>query len=89
MLLPNDVARNGLLEFPLWLSRLRTYLVSMRMQVGSLASLSGLRIWHCRELQCRLQTQLGSGVVVAVCRLAVAVQIPPLPGNLHMPKVQL
>ena len=29
-------------EFPLWLSGLRTQLVSMRMQVGSLASLSGL-----------------------------------------------
>ena len=27
-----------------------TQLVSMRMQVQSLASLSGLRIQHCREL---------------------------------------
>ena len=26
----------------------------MRLQVQSLASLSGLRIWHCRELWCRL-----------------------------------
>ena len=24
--------------------------LSMKMQVGSLASLSGLRIWHCHEL---------------------------------------
>ena len=32
------------LEFPLWLSRLRTQLVSMRMRVQSLASLSGLKI---------------------------------------------
>ena len=39
-----------ILEFPLWLSRLRTQLVSMRMQVRSLASLSGLRIQHCHEL---------------------------------------
>ena len=30
------------------------------------ASLSGLRIWHCHELWCRSQTQLGSGVAVAV-----------------------
>ena len=30
------------------------------------ASLSGLRIWHCRELWCRSQTWLGSGVAVAV-----------------------
>ena len=33
---------------------------------GSLALLSGLRIWHCRELWCRSQTQLRSHVVVAV-----------------------
>ena len=26
----------------------------------------GLRIWFCRELWCRLQTQLESGVAVAV-----------------------
>ena len=26
---------------------------TMRFQVGSLASLSGLRIWRCRELWCR------------------------------------
>ena len=38
----------------------------MRMQVRSLASLSGLRILHCCELWCRSQTQLGSGVAVAV-----------------------
>ena len=25
--------------------------------------LSGLGIWHCHELRCRLQTLLGSGVV--------------------------
>ena len=37
----------------------------MRLQVQSLASLSGLGIWHCRELWCRLQTWLGSGVAVA------------------------
>ena len=36
-------------QFPLWLSGLRTQLVSMRMRVRSLASLSGLRIW-CLEL---------------------------------------
>ena len=41
------------LEFLLWLSRLRTQIVSMRIRVQSLASLSGLRIWHCRELWCR------------------------------------
>ena len=54
------------LEFPLWLSRLRTCLVPMRMQVGSLASISGLRIQCCHKLWHRLQMQLGSGIAVAV-----------------------
>ena len=36
----------------------------MRMRVRYLASLSGLRIWHFSELQCRSQTQLGSEAVV-------------------------
>ena len=40
--------------------------VSMRMQVLSLALLSGLRTQHCRELWCRLQTWLGSHVAVAM-----------------------
>ena len=40
--------------------------MSMRMQVWSLASLSGLRIWHCHELWCRSQMWLGSQVAVAV-----------------------
>ena len=33
---------------------------NMRLWVQYLASLSGLRIWHCRELGCRSQTWLGS-----------------------------
>ena len=39
---------------------------TMRLRVRSLASLSGLRIWCCHELRCRLQTWLGSGVAVDV-----------------------
>ena len=54
------------LEFPLWLSRLEPSVVSLRMQVGSLALLSGLRIWHCCELWHRSQVQLRSAVAVAV-----------------------
>ena len=38
----------------MWLSGLQTLLVSMRLRVQSLALFSGLRIWHCRELWCRL-----------------------------------
>ena len=53
-------------DCPLWLSGKQTRLVSMRTEIRSLASLSGLRIQHCHELWCKLQTRLGSGVVVAV-----------------------
>ena len=52
-------------KFLSWLSGLRTRLVSMRMQVRSLASLSGLRIWRCHDLWCRLQTLLRSCIAVA------------------------
>ena len=40
--------------------------VSMRTQVGSLALVSGLRIWRCCELLWRWQARLGCGVAVAV-----------------------
>ena len=42
------------------------WLVSMRMWVPSLASLSGSGIWSCHELWCRSQMQLGYWVAVAV-----------------------
>jgi len=38
----------------------------MRLWVRSLALLSGLRIWHCGGLWCRLQMWLRSGMAVAV-----------------------
>ena len=38
----------------------------MRLQVRSLALLSGLRIQRCRELWCRSQMWLGSHVAVAL-----------------------
>ena len=40
----------------------------MRMQVQSLALLSGLGIQHCHALWCRSQTQLVPGVAVAVAQ---------------------
>ena len=53
-------------EFPLWLSGLRPQVVSMRMQVRSLPSLSGLRIrWH-RKLQHRSKMWLRPSVAVPV-----------------------
>ena len=52
-------------EFPLWLTRLRTQLVSMRMWVPSLALLSELRIQICCELWHRLQKQLRYGIATS------------------------
>ena len=45
-------------------------LVSVRMWVRSLASLSGLRIRHDRELWCRSQRWLRSCVAVAVVQVS-------------------
>ena len=53
-------------EFLLWLSWLRTRLVAIRLWVQSLAPVSELKIWHCRELWYRSQTWLRSDVAVAV-----------------------
>ena len=41
-------------------------MVSVRMQVPTLASLRRLRSQHCHKLWCMLQTQLGSDMAVAV-----------------------
>ena len=41
-------------------------ILSMRMQVQSLALLSRLRIQCCRKLQSRLKMQLRSSIAVAV-----------------------
>ena len=54
------------LEFPLWLSELRTRPESIRMWIQFLALLSGLKIWRYHELWCRSQTWLGSREVMAV-----------------------
>ena len=56
----------AMVGIPVMAQRKQISLASMRTQLRSLASLSGLRIQHCCELWCRLQTQLGSGIAVAV-----------------------
>ena len=43
-------------------------LETMRLRVRSQALLSGLRIWHCHELWCWLQMQLGSRIAVALAQ---------------------
>ena len=46
----------------------QTQLMSMEMQVQSLALLSGLMIWHCRELWSRSQMWLGFRIAVVVAQ---------------------
>ena len=48
------------------------------MQVQSLASLSGLRFWHCHELWCRLQMWLRSRVAAAVAWLEASTLTGPV-----------
>ena len=55
-----------ILGVPIMAHRKQIWLVSMRMQVQSLVSLSELRIWRCYELWCGSQTWLESGVAVAL-----------------------
>ena len=63
--------------------------VSTQIWIQMLASLSGLMIQHCHELQCRSQTRLGSCVAVAVVQAQqLQLRFDPQPGNLHMPGVR-
>ena len=73
-------------EFLLWLSSWRTQLVSIKMRVGSLALLSGLRIQRCHELWCRSQISLGSHVDVAMVSPAATAPIQSLDWELPYAK---
>ena len=53
-------------SIPIVAQRLTNLMVSMRMRVQSLVSLSGLGIRHCRELWCGPQVGLGSCTAVAM-----------------------
>ena len=54
------------MEFPCVAQRKRIQLGTMRLQVRSLGSLGGFRIWHCHKLLYRLQTWLGPHMAAAV-----------------------
>ena len=56
----------------------RIRLGTMMLQVRSLAWLSGLRIWLCCELWCRLQMWLGSGIAVVQAGSYSSEQTPSL-----------
>ena len=51
---------------PIMAQRKQIWLVTTRLQVVSLASLLGLRIWHC--CGCRSQMWLGSDIAVAAAQ---------------------
>ena len=57
----------------------------LRMQVRALASLSGLRIQHCRKLWHRSQMWLGSAVAAAVAQASgdTSDSTPPLETSIH------
>ena len=69
-------------EFPLWLSGLWTWLVSMRMQVWSLASLS-LRMWCC--LSCGVGHTCGSDTVLLWLWRGLAAAAPTWPVAWELP----
>ena len=75
---PKPLPQKGHAGVPAVAQWKRICLASMRMQAQSLASLSGLRIWHCHELWYRSQMQLGSGIAVALAWQAATAQIQPL-----------
>ena len=54
------------------------WLVSMRTQAWSLASLSGLRVRHCCELQCRSQTCSDLACLWLWCRPAATAPVWPI-----------
>ena len=59
-------AKPHFLGVPIMVQQVTNQLVSMRLWVQSLASLSWLRIQRCHDLWCRSQMQLRSGVAMAV-----------------------
>ena len=61
----NDKVHKGL-GGPVVAQQKQIRIGTMRLQVRSLALLSGLRIRRCCELWCRLQTRLGSQVAVVL-----------------------
>ena len=56
----------GISGVPVMVQQKWIRLGTMRLQVWSLESLSGLRIRHCNEMWYRLQTWLGSGIAMAL-----------------------
>ena len=65
-------------EFPWWLSRLWTQLVSTRMQVRSLASFSRLRIWSGVAVSCGVGRRWSSDPALCGYGIDQQLQLPSL-----------
>ena len=61
-----QLCQRNILGVPVVAQQKQIQLGSMRLRVRFLASLNRLRIQCCRNLWCRSQTLLGSGIAVAL-----------------------
>ena len=75
-------------ELLLWLSGLKIQLVSMRMQVQSLALLSGLKDPALLQAAVLVMTQIRSGIAVAVAQANSCSSDSTPSLNFHMPSAQ-
>ena len=75
---------NKELGVPIVAQQKQIRLVSMRMQVRSLASLRELRIQRCCELLCRSEI----AQILHCCGCGSVLTTSLGPGNFHMPQVQ-
>ena len=75
---PDQYIYNRSLGGPIVVQWKWIWLISMRMQVQSLASLSGFRTQCCHELWCRSQTRLTSCVSLAVAAAMALILTPSL-----------
>ena len=71
-------SKNLITGVPMWLSRSRTHLASLRMQVRSLALLSGLRIWPCQSCGVGCGRGLDPASLWLWCRPAAVAPAGPL-----------
>ena len=71
-------------EFLWWRSGNESDLGTMRLRVRFLASISGLRIRHCRELWCSHRHGLDLVLLWFGVGRQLQLRFEPYPGNLHM-----
>ena len=73
-----DGLKNTIVVVPIVAQWKQIQLETMRLWVRSLATLSGLRIWHCCELWCRSRHGSDPALLWLWCRLAAVAPIRSL-----------